>query len=51
MKKGEKEETYKVEREEACFVEAKHLTVMRNSKIGGYNRYKVDILCQGASTE
>ncbi|RIB13188.1 hypothetical protein C2G38_1754810 [Gigaspora rosea] len=47
MKKDEKEETCKVEREETCFVEAKHLSVTRNSKIGGYNLYKVAILCQG----
>jgi len=47
MKKDDKEETCKVEREEICFVEAKHLSVTRNSKIGGYNRYKVAILCQG----
>ncbi|CAG8715272.1 17584_t:CDS:2, partial [Racocetra fulgida] len=40
MKKDEKEETCKVEREETCFVEAKHLSVTRNSKIGGYNLYK-----------
>ncbi|CAG8788036.1 17595_t:CDS:2, partial [Racocetra persica] len=47
MKKDEKKETCKVEREETCFVEAKHLSVTRNSKIGGYNLYKVAILCQG----
>ncbi|CAB4388231.1 unnamed protein product [Rhizophagus irregularis] len=47
MKKDDKEETCKVEHEETCFVEAKHLSVTRNSKIGGYNRYKVAILCQG----
>ena len=47
MKKDNKEETCKVEREETCFVEAKHLSVTRNSKIGGFNRYKVAILCQG----
>ncbi|CAG8579769.1 25823_t:CDS:10 [Gigaspora rosea] len=41
------EETCKVEREEACFVEAKHLSDTRNNKIGGYNLYKVAILCQG----
>ncbi|RIA93947.1 hypothetical protein C1645_735133 [Glomus cerebriforme] len=34
-------------REETCFVEAKHFSVTKNSKIGGYNLYKVAILCQG----
>ncbi|CAG8813866.1 12840_t:CDS:2, partial [Gigaspora rosea] len=47
MKKDKKEETCKVECEETCFVEAKHLSVTRNSKIGGCNLYKVAILCQG----
>lgn len=43
----EKEETCRGKREEACFVEAKHFSVTKNSKIGGYNIYKVAILCQG----
>ncbi|CAG8491832.1 8038_t:CDS:2 [Funneliformis caledonium] len=47
MKKEESEETYKDEREEACFIEVKHFSVTRNSKIGGYNLYKVTIFCQG----
>ncbi|CAG8623940.1 11862_t:CDS:10 [Funneliformis caledonium] len=33
--------------EETCFVEAKNFSITRNSKIGGYNLYKVAILCQG----
>lgn len=37
----------KGEHEESCFVEAKHFSITRNSNIGGYNLYKVAILCQG----
>ncbi|CAG8683240.1 5240_t:CDS:10, partial [Funneliformis mosseae] len=33
--------------EETCYVEAKNFSITRNSKIGGYNLYKVAILCQG----
>ncbi|POG76766.1 hypothetical protein GLOIN_2v1837963, partial [Rhizophagus irregularis DAOM 181602=DAOM 197198] len=35
------------EREESCFIEAKHFSITRNSNIGGYNMYKVAIFCQG----
>ncbi|CAG8555424.1 10637_t:CDS:10 [Funneliformis caledonium] len=37
----------KGEREESCFVEAKHFSISRNSDIGGYDIYKIAILCQG----
>src|SRR4051812_37984744 len=37
----------KDEHEESCFVEAKHFSITRNSNTGGYNLYKVAILCQG----
>ncbi|PKC10468.1 hypothetical protein RhiirA5_414340 [Rhizophagus irregularis] len=50
MKKGVSEEC-KVECEETCFVEVKHFSITRNSKIGGYNLFKVAILCQGTSTD
>lgn len=50
MKKGVSEEC-KVECEEQCFVEVKHFSITRNSKIGGYNLFKVAILCQGTLIE
>ncbi|CAG8643684.1 7138_t:CDS:2, partial [Paraglomus occultum] len=37
----------KGEHEESCFIEAKHFSITRNSNNGGYNLYKVAILCQG----
>ncbi len=38
IEKGEYEESY--------FIEAEHFLIIRNSNIGGYNLYKVAILCQ-----
>jgi len=38
----------KGEHEESCFVEAKHFSITRHSNIGGYNLYKVAVLCQGS---